>query len=162
VARLLPLVALLIELLVSSPTAGGLSVMASKRRGERVRGGVAGAVGDLREGQLAEAQVVPGEGHAPLGEVLHRRLAESVLKGSRKGRSRKAAEGGELGDRPPVGRVGVYGAKSHAQAGVGGGSIPARCTGALAKRGADGVNQDDVEQPVQHGLLPWLRGCQFA
>jgi hypothetical protein len=85
VARVLPLVALLTPLLVSSPTAGGLSVTALKRRGERVRGGVDGAVGDLREGQLAGAQVVPGEGHAPLGEVLHRRLAERVLKGSREG-----------------------------------------------------------------------------
>jgi hypothetical protein len=53
VAQLLPLVALLTQLLVSSPTAGRLSVMASERRGERVRGGVAGAVGDLLEGQLA-------------------------------------------------------------------------------------------------------------
>jgi hypothetical protein len=137
-------------------------VVASKRRGERVWGGVADAVGDLREGQLACAQVVPGEGHAPLGEVLHRRLAESVLKGSRKGRSRKAAEGGELGHRPPVCSVGVYGAKSHAEAGVGRGSIPARRTDALAKRRADGVNQHHVEEPVQHCLLPWLGARQLA
>jgi hypothetical protein len=135
-------------------------VVASERRGERVRGGVAGALGDLREGKLAGAQAVPGEGHAPLGEVLHRRLAETVLKGSREGCSRKAAEGGELGHRPPVSGVGVYGAKSHAEAGVGGGSIPARRTGALAKRRADCVNQDHVEQPVQHGLLTWLGARQ--
>ena len=106
--------------------------------------------------------MVTGEGHAPLGEVLHRRLAESVLKGSREGRSRKAAEGGELGHRPPVGRVGVHGAKGHAKARVGSRSIPAWRSGALAKRRADGVDQDDIEQPVQHCLLPWLRGRQFA
>ena len=162
VTRLLPLATLLTERCVSPPTAGGLPVVASKRRGERVRGGVAGAVGNLRKGQLAGAQVVPGEGHAPLGEVPHRRLAESVLKGSREGRSRKAAEGGELGHRPPMGRVGVHGAKGHAEAGVGSGSIPARRPGALAKRRADGVDQDDIKQPVQHCLLPWLRGRQFA
>lgn len=137
-------------------------MVALKRRGERVRGGVTDLVGDLREGQLAGAEVVPGESHAPLGQILHGRLTESLLKGSREGRSRKAAEGGELGYRPPAGRVGVHGTKRSGQAGVGRGLIPARRTGALAKRRADGVDEDDIEQPIQHCLLPGLRSRQFA
>ena len=55
----------------------------SKRRGESVRRGVPGEVGYLSEADITATQVVPGEGHAPVGEVLHRRLAESRLECSR-------------------------------------------------------------------------------
>ena len=70
-----------------SPAAGRLTMVASERGGERVRGGVAGAVGYLGEVEVAGAKVVSGEGHAPLGEVLHRRLAESLLERSGEGRA---------------------------------------------------------------------------
>jgi AcrR family transcriptional regulator len=62
--------------LASLPLARRLSVVPAERRGEGVRRGVAGAVGDLGEGQLAGPQVVAGEGHPPVGQVLHGRLAE--------------------------------------------------------------------------------------
>jgi hypothetical protein len=50
-------------------------MVASERGGEGVRRGVAGAAGYLGEAEFAGAEVVSGEGHAPLGEVLHRCLA---------------------------------------------------------------------------------------
>jgi hypothetical protein len=62
--------------LASLPLAWRLSVVPTERRGEGVRRGVAGPAGDLGEGQLAGPQVVAGEGHPPVGEVLHGRLAE--------------------------------------------------------------------------------------
>jgi hypothetical protein len=62
--------------LASLPLARRLSVVPAERRGEGMRRGVAGPVGDLGDGQLAGPQVVAGEGHPPVGEVLHWRLAE--------------------------------------------------------------------------------------
>jgi len=62
--------------LASLPLARRLSVVSAERRGEGVRRGVAGQVGNLGEGQLAGPQVVAGEGHPPVCEVLHGRLAE--------------------------------------------------------------------------------------
>ncbi|MCU1493791.1 MAG: hypothetical protein JWO62_1555 [Acidimicrobiaceae bacterium] len=62
-------------LVVLSPAAGRLTMVASERGGEGVRRGVAGAAGYLGEAEFAGAEVVSGEGHAPLGEVLHRCLA---------------------------------------------------------------------------------------
>jgi hypothetical protein len=52
--------------LASLPLARRLSVVPAERRGEGVRRGVAGPVGDLGEGQLAGPQVVAGEGHPPV------------------------------------------------------------------------------------------------
>jgi AcrR family transcriptional regulator len=63
-------------LLASLPLAWGLSVVSAEGRCEGVRRGVTGAAGDLGEGQLAGPQVVAGEGHPPVGQVLHGRLAE--------------------------------------------------------------------------------------
>jgi hypothetical protein len=55
----------------------------SKRRGESVRRGVPGEAGYLSEADITATQMVSGEGHAPVGEVLHRRLTESGLECSR-------------------------------------------------------------------------------
>jgi hypothetical protein len=60
-------------------------VVASERRGECVRRRVAAADGYLGKAEIAEAEMVPGEGHAPLGEVLHRCLGECALEGAGEG-----------------------------------------------------------------------------
>jgi hypothetical protein len=65
-----------------------LSVVATEGCGEGVGRAVAGEVGDVREGQLAGAQVVSGESHPPVGQVLHGCLAEPLSEGSREGRPR--------------------------------------------------------------------------
>jgi hypothetical protein len=53
--------------LASLPLARRLSVVSAECRGEGIRRGVAGPVGDLGHGQLAGPQVVAGEGHPPVG-----------------------------------------------------------------------------------------------
>jgi hypothetical protein len=144
------------------PPAGRLTMVAPEGRGEGVRGGVAGAGGYLGEAKVAGAQVISGEGHSPLGEVLDRRLAESVLECSGEGRPREAAEGSEFGHCPWAGGVGVDGAEGWVQARICRGLIPARRLGALAERGTYGVDQDDVEEPVEDSLLAGCRRRQLA
>jgi hypothetical protein len=78
--------------------------------------------------------VVSGEGHAPLGEVLHRGLAESALECSREGGSGETAEGSEFGDGPWVGGVGVDGSECWVQARICRSVIPAWRVGALSER----------------------------
>ena len=102
--------------------------------------------------------MVPGEGHAPLGEVLHRRLAESVLECSGEGRPGETAQGSEFGNGPWMGGVGVDGSERWVQARICRGLVPARCLGALSERGTYGVDQDDVEEPVEDRLLAGCRG----
>jgi hypothetical protein len=142
---------------VLPPSAGRLTVVAPERGGEGVRGAVAGAAGYLGEAEVARAQVVSGEGHPPLGEVLDRRLAESLLEYPGEGRPGETAEGSEFSHGPWVGGVGVDGAECGVQARICRGLIPARRLGALAERSAYGVDQDDVEEPVEDGLLA---GCR--
>ena len=62
--------------LASLPLARWLAVVPAERGGEGVRRCVAGPAGDLGDGQLAGPQVVAGEGHPPVGQVLHGRLAK--------------------------------------------------------------------------------------
>src|SRR5260370_2748142 len=69
--------------LLWAPLAGRASVVTAERRGKGVRRGVAGARGDLRERQFAGAQVISGQRHAPVGQVLHGCLTECLLKASR-------------------------------------------------------------------------------
>ena len=51
--------------------------------------------------------MVSGESHTPLGEVLHRRLAEGLLECSGEGRPGETTEGSEFGNGPWVDSVGV-------------------------------------------------------
>src|ERR1700677_3860122 len=82
-------------LVVLSPSAGRRTVVAPERGGEGVRGAIAGAAGYLGEAEVARAQMVSGEGHPPLGEILDRRLAESLLEYPGEGRPGETAEGSE-------------------------------------------------------------------
>ena len=54
-------------------------MVATERRRESVGRGIAGACADLRERQLAGTQMISCQRHAPLGQVLHRRLTEREL-----------------------------------------------------------------------------------
>ena len=148
--------------MVVSPTTGRLTVVSSERGGERVRGGVAGAVGYLGEAEVAGTQVVSGESHAPLGEVLHRCLAESPLECSGESRSGEAAEVGEFGHSPRMARVGVDGAERWVETPIGRGLIPAWRLGAQPERSTYGLDQNDVEEPVEDCLLARCGSCQFA
>ncbi len=141
-----------------SPSARRFAVVASERGGERVRGGVAGAAGYLGEVEVAGAKVVSGEGHSPLSEVLHRRLAESLLECSGEGRPGETAQGSEFSHSPRMGGVSVDGAERCVEARVTRGLVPAWGLGALAERGTYGVDQDNVEEPVEDGLLAGCRG----
>ena len=118
-----------------SPAAGWLTVVASERGGEGVRGGVAGTPCYLGEAEVGGAEMVSGEGHAPLGEVLHRGLTEGVLECSGEGGSGETAEGGEFGNGPWMGRVGMDGSEGWVQARIRRSLIPALRVGALAERG---------------------------
>jgi hypothetical protein len=111
-------------------------MVASERGGESVRGGVARAAGYFGEAVVAGAQVVSGEGHAPLGEVLHRRLAEGLLEYAGEGRPGETAEGSEFGNSPLVRGVGMDGSECWVQALICRGLIPAWRLRALAERGA--------------------------
>ncbi len=133
-------------------------MVAPERGGERVRGGVAGAAGYLGEVEVAGAKVVSGEGHSPLSEVLHRRLPESLLERSGEGRPGETAEGSEFSHRPRMGGISVDGAEGWVEAGVTRGLVPAWGLGALAERSTYGVDQDNVEEPVEDGLLAGCRG----
>src|ERR1700683_2997073 len=62
------------------PLARWSSVVAAECRREGVRRGINGTCADLRERQLACTQMISGQGHAPLGQVLHRRLTQRELK----------------------------------------------------------------------------------
>src|ERR1700730_2074976 len=68
-----------------APLAGRASVVTTERRSEGVGRGVAGARGDLRERQLAGAQRISGQRHAPVDEVVNGCLTECLLKASREG-----------------------------------------------------------------------------
>ena len=142
--------------MVLSPSAGRLTMVAAERGGEGVGGAVAGAAGYLGEAEVARAQMISGEGHPPLGEVVNRRLAEGLLECPGEGRPGETAEGSESGNGPWVAGVGVDGAERGVQARICRGLIPAWRLGALAERGAYGVDQDDVEEPVEDSLLA---GC---
>ena len=54
-------------------------MVTSERGREGIGGGVAGALRDLSQGEIAEAEMVSRESHAPLREVLHWRLLECLL-----------------------------------------------------------------------------------
>ncbi len=141
-----------------SPSAGRFTMVAPERGGERVRGAVAGAAGDLGEVQGAGAKLVARQGHSPLSEVLHRCLAESLLECSGEGRPGETAEGGEFSHGPRMGGVSVDGAECWAEARVCRGLVPPWGLGALAERSTYGVDQDNVEEPVEDGLLAGGRG----
>jgi hypothetical protein len=72
----------LVQLLLA-PLTGRASMVTAERRGEGVGRGIAGARRDLRERQFAGAQVIPGQCHAPVGQVLDGCLTECLLKASR-------------------------------------------------------------------------------
>jgi hypothetical protein len=102
--------------MVLTPATRRLTMVASERGGEGVRGGVAGTAGNLGNAEVARTQVVSGEGHAPLGEVLHRRLAQSLLECSGEGCPGEATEGSQFGNGPRVGGVGVHAPECWVQA----------------------------------------------
>src|ERR1700728_1712082 len=85
-----------------SPRSWWLAVVASERGRESVRRSIADCAGDVRHGEIAVAQVVAGEGHSPVGQVLHGSLAEGAAKGPGEGCSGQAADRGEFGDRPGI------------------------------------------------------------
>ena len=62
-------------------------MLTSKCGSKGIRGHVSSAVGDLSEAEFPRAQMVAGEGHTPVGQVLHRCLAQRLLKCSGKGRT---------------------------------------------------------------------------
>ena len=131
-------------------------MVSSERGSERVHGGVAGAVGYLGEAEVAGAQMVSGEGHAPVGEILHRCLAESLLECSGEGRPGETAEASEFRHGPRMAGVGVDGAERRVQTLIGRGLIPARRLGAQPQRSTYGLYQNDVEEPIEDRLLA---GC---
>ena len=100
-------------------------MVSSERGSERVNGGVADTVGYLGEAEVAGAQVVSGEGHAPLGEILHRCLAQSVLECPGERRPGETAEASEFGHGPGMAGFGVDGAERRVQALIRRGLIPA-------------------------------------
>jgi hypothetical protein len=150
---------LLALLLVPQP--GWLAVVAAEGGGEGVGRCVADTAGDLRKRGLARAQVISRERHAPAGQVLHRGLAERSLEAPREGRPGQPADGCQFGDRPRAGGIVVDGVQGRAQPGIGRGLEPARGTAARPEAGADGEDQENVEEPVEDGLLAGLRGGQF-
>src|ERR1700733_10371302 len=123
-----------------SPSAGRFTMVAPERGGERVRRGVAGAVGYLREVEVTGAQMVSSEGHSPLSEVLHRRLVEGLLECPGECRPGETAERGEFGHRPCAGGVSVDGSQRSVEAGVCRGVIPAWPFRVLAERSPYGVD----------------------
>lgn len=60
------------------PGSGRAPVMAPEGGGERIGRAVAGQVGDLGQVHIAVAQVVAGQGHPPIRQILHGSLAERV------------------------------------------------------------------------------------
>ena len=101
-------------------------MMASECGGKRIGGGVAGAAGYLGQAEVPGPQVVSGESHPPLRQVLHWRLTESVLECSSERRSGKTAERGEVTNGPGVAGVGVDRSESELKSGIFRGVIPAR------------------------------------
>src|SRR5512133_1678693 len=101
--------------LLPAPESGGVLVVAVEGRGECVGRAVAGEFGDLGEGQVAGPQVVAGESHAPVGQVLHRGLTEGPRKNAREGRPGQSTDGGELGHRPGAGGVLVHSLQGRAE-----------------------------------------------
>src|SRR5580692_5394870 len=106
--------------------------------------------------------MVSSEGHSPFSEVLHWCLAEGLLECSGEGRSGETAEGSQCGHRPWAGGLSMDGAQRRVEARVRGGAIPAWPLLALAERSSYGLDQDDVEEPVEDGLLTGCRGRKFA
>ena len=69
--------------MVSAPLPWRLAMVPPERRGESVRRGVPGEVGYLTEAEITATQVVSGESHAPIGQVLHWRLTKGRSECSR-------------------------------------------------------------------------------
>ncbi|HEX2744903.1 MAG TPA: hypothetical protein VHN16_10940, partial [Streptosporangiaceae bacterium] len=65
------------------PGPGRDAVVAAEGGRERVRRAISDRGGDVREAEFAGAQVVAGEGHPPLREVLQRGLPERAPEDSR-------------------------------------------------------------------------------
>ena len=147
--------------LLLAPQPGRLAVAAAESRGEGIGRCVAGTFSDLRERRLTGAQVISRQRHAPVGQILHRGLAECALEASREGRPRQPADGCQFRDRPRVGGIVVDGLQSRSQSRIGRSLEPARGTAARPEARADSEDQENVEEPVEYGLLAGLRGGQF-
>jgi len=136
--------------------------VAAEGRGERVWRLIASASSDLVQRGPAGEEEVARQGHAPIGQILHRCLAEDSRKDPRERGAAHAADRSQLGHRPLMGRVVVDGFQRSLQARVPQRVVPARRGVALPKSGADRQNQDHVKEPVEDDLLTGGVGTQFV
>jgi hypothetical protein len=99
---------------------------------EREGAAVADLPGDRADGGVRLAQQVGREGQPPAGEERHGRLADQLGEAAGQRRTGDAGLGGQLGDRPRVGRVVVEHPQGLAHHGIAVGPVPGRGFGLRA------------------------------
>ncbi len=121
---------------------------------ERERAAVADLVRDGADRGARFEQQVRGQRDPPLGEEGHRRLADERVEAPRERRARDADLVGQRGDRPRPRRVVMDEPQRGPDDGVGVGAVPAGRAGVgTGEPGTQDGDQQQVEQPVEHGLL---------
>lgn len=129
------------------------SVVATEGGREGVGRAITGAGADLRQGQLAGMQMISRQGHAPLGQVSHRRLTERQLKDPCERGAGQPAYGCELRHRPTAGGVSVHGIQGGAEPRIDRSLIPARRIVTSLETRPNGQDQQNVKESVEHSLL---------
>ena len=125
-----------------------------ERGAERVRRAVADGAGHRADGLPRVEDEVGGQGQPPLGEELHRRLADDLGEAPGQGGPGHPGLVRQRADGPGLGRAFLQQPHGLADHGIALGPVPAgRGLLGAGEVGAHRVDQQQVEQPVQDGVL---------
>ena len=124
---------------------------------QRVRGAVADGTGDRGDGLGRVQDEVGGQRHPPLGEELHRRLAHHVGETPGQRGPGHPRLPGQRADRPRLGRAFLQQPDRLRHHRVAPGTVPAgRGLFRPAEVGTHGVDQQQVEEPVEDRVLTYV------
>ena len=133
-----------------------------ERRAQREGGAVADPAGDGGQRRVGVAQQVRRQRQAPARQELHRRLAHQLGEAAGQCRAGDPGRGGERADRPRPRRVVVQQLQRPADERVRVGRVPGgRLRVGPGEPRPQRGDQQQVEQPVQHGLLAGLVAAEL-
>ena len=137
-------------------------MMSAERRGKGIERRVPDPLCHFNQWNVLASQEIARDGHPPIGEIPHRRVAKNLLEYTSKRGAGHIAHAREFIHGPWLARVCVHCLKRSRQTRIRRAPDPCGCIRARYQSGPEPKHDEDIQQSVKHRLAAWLSLGQFS